>query len=149
MQCSYYTCTYINVNYGCENIDSDDATVYCYTTRIWDSNPYPGMVRLQGGVYSNEGRVEVYCNGQWGTICSDGFDRNNADTICKQLGYTNHTFHKTIVVNTSQPIWMSNMNSQSTDICIGTSNNCPVSSHDITNCTHSTDIFVECGGFII
>ena len=23
------------------------------------------MIRLQGGDYSNQGRVEVYCNGQW------------------------------------------------------------------------------------
>ena len=34
------------------------------TTRIWYSNPFPGIIRLQGGSYSNEGRVEVYCNGQ-------------------------------------------------------------------------------------
>ena len=45
------------------------------------------MIRLQGGNYSNEGRVEVYCNGQWGTICDDGFDFTDAQTICKQLGY--------------------------------------------------------------
>ena len=24
-------------------------------TRIWNSNPYPGMIHLQGGNYSNEG----------------------------------------------------------------------------------------------
>ena len=57
------------------------------TARIWNSNPFPGMIRLQGGNYSNQGRVEVYCNGQWGTICDDGFDRNDAKTICQQLGY--------------------------------------------------------------
>ena len=45
------------------------------------------MIRLQGGTYSNQGRVEVYCNGQWGTICDDGFSSNDARTICKQLGY--------------------------------------------------------------
>uniref|UniRef100_A0A1X7SL58 SRCR domain-containing protein n=1 Tax=Amphimedon queenslandica TaxID=400682 RepID=A0A1X7SL58_AMPQE len=72
-QCSYSTI----IDSGCVN----------NTTRIWNSNPYAGMVRLQDGVYSNEGHVEVYCNGQWGTICSDGFDSNNANTICKQLGY--------------------------------------------------------------
>ena len=59
-------------------------------TRIWDSNPYPGMIRLQGGIYSNEGRVEVYCNGQWGTICIDGFDSTDALVLCKQLGYSNY-----------------------------------------------------------
>ena len=57
------------------------------TTRIWDSNPFDGMIRLQGGSYSNQGRVEVYCNGQWGTICDDGFGSTDAQTICKQLGY--------------------------------------------------------------
>ena len=45
------------------------------------------MIRLQGGDFVNQGRVEVYCNGQWGTICDDGFGSNDARTICKQLGY--------------------------------------------------------------
>ena len=57
------------------------------TTRIWDSNPYSGMIRLQGGSYSNQGRVEVYCNGEWGTICDNGFGSTDAQTICNQLGY--------------------------------------------------------------
>ena len=61
------------------------------STRIWDSNPFSGMIRLQGGDYSNEGRVEVYCNGQWGTICSTGFDYTDANTICKQLGYDSYS----------------------------------------------------------
>ena len=68
------------MNYLDNNITLD-------ATRIWNSNPYPGMVRLQGGRYSNQGRVEVYCNGQWGTICNNGFSSADANTICKQLGY--------------------------------------------------------------
>ena len=63
------------------------------TTKIWNSNPFPGMIRLQGGNYSNEGRVEVYCNGQWGTICNVGFD---ARTICKQLGYNTYSHYKNL-----------------------------------------------------
>ena len=59
-------------------------------TRIWNSNPFPGMIRLQGGNYTNAGRVEVYCNGQWGTICDDGFNGTDAHTICKQLGYNSY-----------------------------------------------------------
>ena len=63
------------------------------STRIWDSNPFPGMIRLEGGDYSNEGRVEVYCNGQWGTICSTGFSTTDANTICKQLGYDSSSLY--------------------------------------------------------
>ena len=48
------------------------------------------MIRLQGGSYSNQGRVEVYCNGQWGTICDNGFGSNDALVLCKQLGYTGY-----------------------------------------------------------
>ena len=51
------------------------------------------MIRLQGGSYSNQGRVEVYCNGQWGTICDNGFDTTDANTVCKQLGYTGYVIY--------------------------------------------------------
>ena len=50
------------------------------------------MINLQGVSYSNEGCVEVYCNGQWGTIWDNWFGSNDANTICKQLGYTGYTF---------------------------------------------------------
>ena len=45
------------------------------------------MIHLQGGSYSNQGCVEVYCNGHWGTICDNEFGSTDAWTICKQLGY--------------------------------------------------------------
>ena len=57
------------------------------STRIWFS-PYDGQIRLQGAQYTNQGLVEVYCNGQWGTICDNGFGQTDANTVCKQLGYT-------------------------------------------------------------
>ena len=50
------------------------------STRIW-SSPYDGQIRLQGAQYTNQGLVEVYCNGQWGTICDDGFGSSDANTV--------------------------------------------------------------------
>ncbi len=46
-----------------------------------------GQIRLSGGTLL-EGRVEICLNEQYGTICSVGFDRAEAQVICGQLGYS-------------------------------------------------------------
>ena len=49
------------------------------------------QVRLVAGSYSSRGRVEIFCNDQWGTACINGFGSNEATTICRQLGYTDYS----------------------------------------------------------
>ena len=49
-----------------------------------------GDIRLVGGSVADEGRVELCLNNAWGTICDDGFDINDANVICRQLGYPDH-----------------------------------------------------------
>ncbi len=43
-------------------------------------------IRLVGGADFHEGRVEVFYNGVWGTVCSNDWTLENAHVVCRQLG---------------------------------------------------------------
>ena len=44
-------------------------------------------IKLSNGTNEKEGRVEIYWNNQWCTVCDDLWDDIDATVICKQLGY--------------------------------------------------------------
>ena len=43
--------------------------------------------RLVGGDSHLSGRVELFNKGVWGTICDDYFQLEEADMICKYMGF--------------------------------------------------------------
>ena len=46
-----------------------------------------GKFRLADGLTQYEGRVEIYLNSEWTSICSDGWDEVDAKVVCRQLNY--------------------------------------------------------------
>uniref|UniRef100_A0AAZ1WVE9 SRCR domain-containing protein n=1 Tax=Oreochromis aureus TaxID=47969 RepID=A0AAZ1WVE9_OREAU len=43
-----------------------------------------GMIRLAGSTRCS-GRIEVYHNNSWGTVCDDGWDLNDAEVVCREF----------------------------------------------------------------
>ena len=44
-------------------------------------------MRLAGSTKTASGRVEMCIRGVWGAVCDDGWDTQDANVVCNQLGY--------------------------------------------------------------
>ena len=43
--------------------------------------------RMVNGTDKFSGQVEVFYESEWGTVCDDGWSLQDADVVCKQLGF--------------------------------------------------------------
>ena len=104
---------------------------------------YVGKIRLVDGPTSHEGRVEVYYNGEWGTVCDDEWDLNDAQVVCNELGLGNAIAarHNAHYGEGNGTIWLDNVNCNGSESFI---ENCSHEGWGIHNCSHSQDAGVKC-----
>ncbi|XP_075430044.1 lysyl oxidase homolog 3 isoform X2 [Ascaphus truei] len=91
----------------------------------------------------NEGRVEVFYNQEWGTICDDDFTLENAHVLCRHLGFTDATgwTHSAKYGKGVGRVWLDNVN------CVGNEksiSDCKSRGWGNSDCTHEEDAGVIC-----
>lgn len=102
-------------------------------------------MRLAGGSDRCAGRVELWRNGRWGTVCDDLWDLRDADVACGQLscGYAlSVTGQGGPFPPGRGPVYLDDLN------CTGNEDNlwsCPAT-EDEPDCGHKEDAGVTCSG---
>ena len=104
-----------------------------------------GDLRLVGGSTYKEGRVEMYYNSVWGTVCDDDWDYLDARIVCRQLGfgYYGTALTGSSVTDGSGTIWLDQVRCSGYETHIMSCPRNAVGTHD---CSHSEDAGVRCYG---
>ncbi|KAM9305748.1 LOW QUALITY PROTEIN: macrophage receptor MARCO-like [Gastrophryne carolinensis] len=85
------------------------------------------------------GRVEIKYMSEWGTICDDNWDINDAKVVCRMLGYTRAVAAYTAAGGAGQ-IMLDDVNCSGSETSIL---NCEKKAWKDHNCNHSEDAGVE------
>ena len=106
-----------------------------------------GALRVVGGGTANEGRLELYHGGRWGTVCDDYWGDEEADVACRALGYEDGSvdnatqFTRAFFGAGTGPILLDNVR------CTGDETSLLACGHrgiGVNNCRHSEDVGVRC-----
>ena len=101
-----------------------------------------GLIRLVGGT-AFAGRIEVYYNGTWGTVCNNSWDMKDANVVCRQLGFPGAVSIQrgaNFSLGTGK-IWLDNVQ------CLAFENylvHCAHNAWGSHRCDHGDDSFVKC-----
>ncbi|XP_034648420.1 deleted in malignant brain tumors 1 protein-like isoform X6 [Trachemys scripta elegans] len=119
----------------------EDAGVVCSDAGISEV----AQIRLANGPSRCAGRVEVLHNQQWGTVCDDGWDLQDAGVVCRQLGCGTALSAPggARFGRGSDRIWLDDVNCTGTEAALS---DCRARPWGVNNCTHGEDAGVVCSG---
>ncbi|KAH3726464.1 mucin-4-like isoform X2 [Dreissena polymorpha] len=102
-------------------------------------------IRLVNGTTPSQGRLEVFYDNTWGTVCDDYFDDKDAIVVCRMLRFSENL--SKVAVRTeaaygqgTDPIWLDDVHCDGYETSLF---NCPASWRN-HNCNHGEDVGVDC-----
>ena len=107
-----------------------------------------GSVRLMDGSGPFEGRVEIFYEGQWGTVCDDLWDFQDAAVACRQLGFPGAVRATTAAAEFTigdGPIVLDDLECTGDERTLG---ECTHRGWGDSNCGHSEDAGVVCAASV-
>ncbi|CAI8003368.1 Scavenger receptor cysteine-rich type 1 protein M130 [Geodia barretti] len=119
-----------------------DVAIFCNPVPIW-SRPYKGQVRLISSNLTrpSSGRVEVHQKNQWGTVCASAMSQGAADSVCRQLGFTNALGRGISSEPGSGVIWVGETSCSGSRRCF---TSCFQSHKHTYGCNHTQDSAISC-----
>ena len=105
----------------------------------------PHDVRLVDGETESSGRLEVFYGGVWGTICSEGWDFDDADVACRQLGFRGAfmLLGNDVVPEGVGVVWLEGVGCHGNESRLA---ECELSGWGVTQCDHTHDVGIICDG---
>uniref|UniRef100_A0A3B5LC50 SRCR domain-containing protein n=1 Tax=Xiphophorus couchianus TaxID=32473 RepID=A0A3B5LC50_9TELE len=102
-----------------------------------------GALRLVDGQHRCEGRVELYLNSEWGTVCDDAWDLPDAQVVCRLVGCggATHAWGQAHFGPGTGTILLDNLKCRGTEAFL---QQCSHISRNVHNCDHSEDAGVTC-----